>query len=277
MDNRYSHPDRNRNRVRTANSSRYEDQHFQPPPSERLHEDDLYYRDTLHADAHREPLRHSIHVDPYLGSADDSHRVVMDAEYDRSFDYYDLEDFSRPKNNKAIAKLAFTTGIVASVALLGGMAISTIPELSPADIISMDGYVGQAEHKTPHNLKQIVGTADKKTFAPVSMTTDIIDAATTGNVDSSLEMSPLLEIPAVTVQSSTANIEATESTDLPIELRVSQQWSNVRNEPSTNGAILRSLDIGVTVKVLSKKGEWFEIFVPDSRGTIGFMHRSTLN
>lgn len=62
-------------------------------------------------------------------------------------------------------------------------------------------------------------------------------------------------------------------------LRVKVQAANVRSEPDTNGAIVKRVDLGMTLESRQKIGEWFEIVVLDEKGTpiSGYIHGSVVD
>ena len=220
----------------------------------------------------------------------------------------DLQDIEFTPHSNRARKLMAYGGVFAMLALIGLLAWSSIPDLSPVEIIAMDGYEGEQPTKTPFNLASLhdcdVGTecaealkakvtpvtAESPTETITQATTDIAPDASTqttttaittriiqssdavtnfGAISGEIEF---LEIPAAntrpTVNSSDAQINDT--------LIVLQQWSNVRGRPDIYGKILVSLAEGKTVTKIGQTGRWIEVRVDERPSVTGYMHRSTV-
>jgi len=217
-----------------------------------------------------------------------------------TFNDSDLQDVAYPKFSGGLrTTLLGAAGVVAMLALIGFLALSSLPDLSPQEIIAMDGYGGEQPTKTPFNLASLRDCNDVDDCAE---TIDTVDTTTTSNTQTA-PVAPVVytdeepdsnELPlAVTTPVSGTQSEFIELQEIPAatglaaivtnfetpvidQLTVLQQWSNVRSSPNTNSAILTSLARGTDVTLLRQTGEWFEVSVFDRREIVGYMHRSTV-
>ncbi len=219
-----------------------------------------------------------------------------------SYNDADLRDVDRTKISNYGTTLAGFAGVAAMLGLIGFLALSSAPDLTPEEIIAMQGYAGEQPIKTPFNLASlrdcdnqadcttgetvaITSNADltSQTTAetgviPIAQTTTILNPIPTNANSDYIE---LQEIPAANTTYSDFTVESDSTTystgtDENQALQVLQQWSNVRREPNTDGAIITSLAIGTDVTMLSQSGEWYEISLNDRNFITGFMHRSTV-
>ncbi len=220
-----------------------------------------------------------------------------------SYNDYDLRDVDRPRVSNYKTTLAGFAGVTAMLGLIGFLAFSSAPDLTPEEIIAMQGYAGEQPIKTPFNLASLrecdqidcAGTSttitpntnnstdrvsadsNETSALPIAQTTTVLNAIPS---DASSGYIELQEIPAANNTYSTLSTENNKPVYTEIEsnkaLQVLQQWSNVRTEPSTDGAIITSLSIGTGVTVLSQTGEWYEISLTDRSFITGYMHRSTV-
>ena len=184
--------------------------------------------------------------------------------------------------------LAGVAGIGGILVLIGFLAVSSAPDLSPEEIIAMEGYGGEQQVKTPFNLASlrdcdsgadcdyttettIVSVTSTSTSALVSSTNDI-EADTDRNITESVnERNALItEIPAAQIVANTSTGNAGNN------LVVLQQWSNVRGRPDINGEILTSLAEGTDVTKIGQTGQWIEVEVNGRKRVTGYMHRSTV-
>jgi len=151
--------------------------------------------------------------------------------------------------------------------LVGLLAWSTLPQVTPGDIIASDDYGKSASDViTPAAIAITQRPATKETAITQTTTTlQVIPAnnstATDDRNEGGIGNSDNIN---------SANSRSFESGGH----RVRQRWSNVRNTPDINGSIVTSLDINTPITVLSQNGEWFEILTVDQ--TVGYMHRSTI-
>lgn len=288
--------------------------------------DDLEYQ-SRHADR---PDIEAANTEPYfadepLPEYDDSYQtppahyeedVWLREKHNRiTFSDADLEDISHARHSNLATTLAGFAGVVAMLGLIGFLALSSKPELSPQEIIAMEGYAGEQPTKTPFNLASLrdceasddCAEDQRTTVTPtVATTAGITPITTTSSTDARVWVSSntdsdsgytdagyaeFTEIPAATNSFSTngqIQVTSTDSdtpggdtgfSDTVFEgggtLEVLQQWSNVRSAPNIDGEILVSLAQGKTVTRLSEVGQWVEVEV-DERGVIGYMHRSTV-
>ena len=224
-----------------------------------------------------------------------------------SYNDADLNDVARPAFNNPRVTLAGLGACAAMLALIGLLAVSSLPDLTPHDIISMQGYEGEQPIKTPFNLASLRDcdnaadcSSDSSDLPPVTANTDLGSPATTDSlafapevrydnstptiIESQRVYTELQEIPAATTTFSTDN-GFNDTLEVPVssrstfdseELIVLQQWSNVRDAPNTRGSILTSLAEGTSVTRLSQTGSWIEVRVNNRSQTIGYMHRSTV-
>jgi len=202
-----------------------------------------------------------------------------------SYNDHDLRDIQHAKHSTAVRTMAGVAGIAGILFLIGFLAISSIPDLSPEDIIAMEGYGGEQKVKTPFNLAslrdchvgadcsykpdtEIVPVTSKSTLASGRADTQSASSNIRESVNES--STQLREIPAATVTASTD----TGSSDN--NLVVLQQWSNVRGRPDINGEIITSLAEGTNVTKIGQAGQWFEVEINGRKRVTGYMHRSTL-
>lgn len=221
-----------------------------------------------------------------------------------TFNDSDLKDIQFTPHSDRAKKLAAYTGVAAMIGLISLAGFSTIPDLSPQEIIAMEGYAGEQPIKTPFNLASLhdceAGTecaeALQSTVTPVTAdpTTQAAPATTEAtqntsaatsessvvirNVsDDTIEYVEVREIPAATTEIETSSLD-TFNTDagLSDSMVVLQQWSNVRGTPDIYGEILTSLAVGKTVTKIGQSGPWIEVQVDERPSVTGYMHRSTI-
>ena len=229
----------------------------------------------------------------------------------------DFMDVTRPKFSNLGTTMAGFAGVTAMLGLIGFLAFSSMPEMSPTDIISMQGYSGEQTTKTPFNLAELRGcdnlndcNENTTTAQHSDDTTTIASSEQTNSVQTGLEQTgseqagqpvesqtyalneiPLVtghtvaqpgtpelrEVPATTTRYVNVSDNGYSSIATDRQLQVSQQWSNVRNAPNMTGAIVKSLAQGTDVTVLSQTGNWFEIQVTNIPQIIGYMHQNTVS
>ena len=219
-------------------------------------------------------------------------------------------DVNRPKFSNMGTTLSGFAGVVAMLGLIGFLAFSSKPELSPTDIVSMQGYSGEQKTTTAFNLAELRGCetlhdCDESTSATqLSENTAAVAGSTqnglnqegseqasgehqtyalnkipvvTGHTSTQQGASELVEVPATTNQYVNVSESGYSSNDEAEQLQVSRQWSNVRDAPSMAGAIIKALPEGTDVTVLSKTGNWFEIQVNNPSQITGYMHKNTVS
>jgi len=224
-----------------------------------------------------------------------------------SYNDSDLRDIKHTKHSTIVQTLTRFAGIAGILGLIGFLAVSSIPDLSPEEIIAMDGYAGEQKTKTPFNLASLrdcyVGddcsNLAKTEIVPITSTSGTTKSgistsgsAQTSNsrnisetVDSSYESYPAVrEIPAanstttnVATSSAAADRPTTRRDNAASNLVVLQQWSNVRSAPEINGEILTSLAEGAQVTRIGQIGNWIEVKVSGRKQVTGYMHRSTVS
>jgi len=314
-DRSHHHPSRHPNGVRYNDRDPQEHDRYRNHPDYR--ESD--YRDYAHRPGPSEPVRYpgaeflvdrrrpaTQSLGPASQAATGVEEVWMKEKSGRiSFNDSDLADVAYPRSKGFNVPLAGAGGVLAMLALIGFLALSSLPDLSPQEIIAMDGYGGEQATKTPFNLASLrdcndVNDCAETMDAPVATTTTTIET-TTGNLQPTeiapvtytdeapiavtiaveetpsatlSEFTDLQEIPAATSVATVSN--TTYEAPAFEQLTVLRQWSNVRSSPAANGNILTSLAKGTDVTLLSQTGEWFEISVFDRTEIIGYMHRSTV-
>jgi len=200
----------------------------------------------------------------------------------------DLRDIQPVKHSTMLRTMAGVAGIGGILVLIGFLAVSSAPDLSPEEIIAMEGYGGEQQVKTSFNLASLRdcdASADcdyttKTTIIPVTSTstsalvsnTNDIEAETVRNITESVNEvnTQIREIPAAQITANTST-GSTGNT-----LVVLQQWSNVRGRPDINGEILTSLAEGTNVTKIGQTGQWLEVEVNGRKRVTGYMHRSTV-
>jgi len=248
-------------------------------------------------------------VDPFSGDSIDSHDYR--SEEHRDPDIYDYtpdrtgilyaEDFNdaRPSERNRFTESLGKAGIGLAVAVftVGFAAITVLaskPQLTPEEIVQMDGYKGQISNQTLYfNLASMRGCSSIKDCDGVvkstgaSPTADLTTRATQSALTStksgdsksiaSSNAANYHEIPAV---AKTADNAEQRSTIQGVETgvwKVRQQWSIVRETPASGGAIVTSLDADTRVIVVNEVGEWREIATnPSKPKAIGYIHESLL-
>ena len=209
----------------------------------------------------------------------------------------DLLDIERGKNSTIMRTIAGIAGVASFLGLVGFLALSSTPDLSPEEIIAMEGYEGEQRKKTPYNLASfhdcnagpdcnntaLLESDPTTATRTTGDTTEIVNSSNEGNI---VVREIVQEIPATT---STANTVSDSSlTSVPVissddfsavsdsGLVVLQQWSNVRGTPGINGSILTSLAQGTNVTKIGEVGNWVEVETNGRRQVTGYMHRSTV-
>ncbi len=170
----------------------------------------------------------------------------------------------------AIAACALGVPLAALALVLG-----SLPEMSPSEIVQMEGYAGRQDVASDEpasggeQLQQVqisgfeVAEADAAK-PPVEVIAD----------DNSFR-----EIAAATLAVDKPLLAVEDAPDdksaYPV-LQVKRQYSNVRAGPSTSDQILTSLEIGSTVTVFDRRGDWLQIGVNDDSSITGYIHKSLL-
>ncbi len=181
----------------------------------------------------------------------------------------------------AAAGLFFVVGVM--------LIMSIQPDVTAYDIVSMDTYEGQQRPEWTLDPEEVEGC---------DSLTACFKESLAKNTNNSLDTQPAVrEIPARAVsdqlseqspeenpeqslgQSSvrTAVITAVPASVPADRMRVSLQWSNIREEPGMSGRIITSIASGLEVQVVGKSGSWYQIVTSDDRAIQGYMHQSTLN
>lgn len=210
----------------------------------------------------------------------------------------DLLDFEQPTRRSGFGTtMAGFAGVAGMLALIGFLAISSVPDLSPQEIIAMEGYAGEQKIKTPFNLASLrdceVGAdcSDSKkdiTAITSSPTDGIITAATVSSVatnevttftdttENADGYTVIQEIPAANITIHESEESGSYYAAANEEMVVLQQWSNVRGQPERNGDILVSLAEGTIVTKIGQTGQWIEVAVNGRQRVTGYMHSSTV-
>ena len=319
--NHRSHPDNTRHNERRSREHEQQqdrrDNGYQHDPQRRLLTEPVRYPGAEFLAEHQRSDHHQsdYHDRSYREPATQSERwpaperveeVWMKEKSGKiTFNDSDLQDVAYPKFSGGLSTtLAGAAGVTAMLALIGFLALSSLPDLSPQEIIAMEGYGGEQATKTPFNLASLrdcndvhdcaepidtaittsTNSAQTAPVAPVVYTDEVLSdelpiADTTPLVveppaATQAEFTELQEIPAAT--SLAAIVTTFDEAPVADQLTVLRQWSNVRSSPNTNGAILTSLARGTDVTLLRQTGDWFEVSVFDRREIIGYMHRSTV-
>ena len=297
--------------------SGYEDYH----PADRYTDSNMdHYEDYLRGAHLPQDLTEPYYFSPESGVEDRGlYRAVQiqNAQNRIRINDTDFRDVTRPKFSNLGTTMAGFAGVAAMLGLIGFLAFSSTPEMSPTDIISMQGYSGEQKTKTPFNLADLRGcdnlndcNENTTTAQHSDDTTTIASSEQTNSVQTGLEQTgseqagqpvesqtyalneiPLVtghtvaqpgtpelrEVPATTTRYVNVSDNGYSSISTDRQLQVSQQWSNVRNAPNMTGAIVKSLAQGTDVTVLSQTGNWFEIQVTNIPQIIGYMHQNTVS
>jgi len=202
----------------------------------------------------------------------------------------DLRHVEKPTLSRNSAKWAGIAAVVAMVLLAGLLAFSTVPDLSPEDIISMQGYAGEQPTKTPFNLASLRDCTDIENCKEAATATITLDNSETASevktftntqeviLTSSASTNSsggYIEVDEIPTISTTPNVEFIKDSN-PNTLTVLKQWSNVRSSPDINASIVKSLAAGTRVTQLSESGNWIEIVTGKQNNIVGYMHRSTV-
>lgn len=221
--------------------------------------------DTRYAHEYEDPQR-----EPIISARSHSAPGALHAE-----DFYDTSQQSGYRLGRSLSKIGFGIAAVVFVAAFSAITIiASKPQMTPEEIVQMDGYKGAGSDKAQtmfFNLASLRGcetTEDCEGVVRADGPTADSARSASGNTD-------YREIPAAAITSSpettpTAAIES--STWL-----VRQQWSIVRDQPDMSGAIITSLAANKRVEVIDQMGDWYQIKHQSVAGSrTGYMHRSLL-
>ena len=187
------------------------------------------------------------HIDDMHYTEHDRDPEIYEYSQDRAGDLL-AEDFvdTQRKTRNRFTEAMGKVGITLALALLAvGVAAFTMfaskPTLTPAEIVQMEGYKGSIGRESI-----ALDNASIYREIPAAAT---IETQNTGN-----------------------------SVDKSNQWSVRQQWSNVREAPAPDSAIVTSLEVDQRVTVIKKIGEWYEITTEDdsSSESLGFIHESLL-
>ena len=220
-------------------------------------------------DRQREPI---IHAHPY--NAPDALRAE---------DFYDTSHQSNNRLAKSLGKIG--VGITAVAFILAFSAITIIaskPQLTPAEIVQMDGYQGSDTGKSQtmyFNLASLRDCDNTEDCEGIISANDTAANSADRTANSTAQSAPrnvdYREIPAVAITSNpqTAPTAAIESSTRLVR----QQWSIVRDQPDMSGAIITSLAANKRVEVIDQIGDWYQIRHESAGGSrTGYMHQSLL-
>ncbi len=221
-------------------------------------------------------------------------RVMQDRYYDEDTDYRTDPQFAGPAESggsgirlshddlrdvgvnplsrytgKKFAKVAAVTLFFAFGVLV---VLSTKPDVTAYDIVSMDSYEGQQQPEWALDLEIGDGCDSLSACFKESL------AMTQKKNEATPDPKAVMEIPARSIQPDVPEIVSTVNVVEPTSdrMRVARQWSNIRTEPGMSGAILTSIASGSEVHIIGQSGTWYEIVTADDRAIQGFMHQSTL-
>ena len=182
-----------------------------------------------------------------------------------AFSHEDLADVSTRRRNvwaKNASRLAVLALSVCSFAIvLQGVKAGSRPDLSPADIVQMQGYGGR--QSVPH------------TVTPESLGHSRSGSGYIGSIrEVSARNLVVGDLQAIAPQIIDQHFPTTVETKPVTRMRVLQQWSNLRTRPDLSGDIIASLYKRDTVTVLGQTDQWLQIETDDFQQ--GYMHRSVL-
>ncbi|MEM7259814.1 MAG: SH3 domain-containing protein, partial [Pseudomonadota bacterium] len=182
----------------------------------------------------------------------------------------DLRDMAHASPFPKVGKFVGRLGMLAGVLAVGTMLFFTLqPNVTAYDIISMDDYQGQQKPEWTLDPQQVsecesLSECFKKELALKS---------------NNPQTESFKEIPAsnsewvIVVDS----VEPVVDDVITAIMIVSKKWSNIRQQPGMQGAIISSIDNGREVEVLDRQSTWFEIrTLGGGREVRGFMHENTL-
>lgn len=199
--------------------------------------------------------------EPFMGAVDGQTRPSGIQVFDD-----DLRDCPRNLGGIQIPKFVVA---VASACFLGavGAALSHFskPDVTAYEIIQMDSYEGLQKAPAIYNLSDLKNS--KATIDAQSQDTPTIREIPANDTSARLESRQI-------ALSTTATI--TPENLSPDSLRVQVWWSNVRETPEQNGAIVTSLPKDTVVNVIGSSGDWYHIQADNEQQPRGFMHRSTV-
>lgn len=245
-------------------------------------------------------------IDPAFAEPEafaETEEVWMKEKLNRiSYSDIDLQDVGQTKHSNVGRTVAGFAGIAGMLALIGFLALSSKPDLSPEEIIAMEGYGGEQKTKTLFNLAGLRNCEDGTDCGYTGGTQTNPVTAASGESASRPEIQTntvsgiteavserfitVQEIPATNTTVNQVNFAANGETDTgnndlsrfqEVDLIVQQQWSNVRRSPDINSGILTSLAEGTSVTMIAESGQWFEVEVSGRQRVRGYMHRSTLS
>ena len=295
---RETHDEYDHNRVAASHHNAFDDEY-------RLHSD--HYNTHEHT-SHSAASHHDPQPDYQPSYSEqnfpESEEVWLKEKLSRiSYNDHDLQDIKHAKHSTIMRTMAGFAGLAGILGLIGFLAISSVPDLSPEEIIAMEGYAGEQTTKTPFNLASlrncdagadcsnavnteiipITSTSDRTAGNPVTRNASEINIARNNSETTDSPQENYREIPAAVstavsvTENKTAGRSTTRSPDFSnSDLVVLQQWSNVRGTPDINGEILTSLAKGANVIKISQAGSWIEVQVAGRKQVTGYMHRSTV-
>jgi len=166
----------------------------------------------------------------------------------------DLIDVERYQSPDIRSKLFAVLASIAALMLVGLLAWSTLPTVTPSEIIASGDYGKSASEVSKPAILNTIPTATSEPATTQTTTTlKVIPANTTIATDERYNSGT----------GNSDNLSSGESGSVDYgSHRVRQRWSNVRATPGINGSIVVSLDINTPITVLSESGEWFEILTP---------------
>jgi hypothetical protein len=194
----------------------------------------------------------------------------------------DLVDTVNTPRPARFSKWAIVAACALGVPLAAvALVLGSLPEMSPADIVQMEGYAGRQQAKPVALAPAPAPASVEKPLQQVQIAgLEVVEAtADEPPVDVNAADNSFREIAAATQtveKPLVGSVSATnDAVNYPV-LQVKRQYSNVRSGPSTRDQILTSLEIGSTVTVFDRRGDWLQIGVNDDSSITGFIHKSLL-
>ncbi len=190
----------------------------------------------------------------------------------------DLVDSVNTQQPARFSKWALGAAFALGIPLVAfALVLGSLPEMSPAEIVQMEGYAGRAQASSGQEVAQASEQAALQEveiegfeLAPADPVEPVVSAV--------VEDSSFREIAAATQaveKSLNAAVTAPDTENYPV-LQVKKQYSNVRSGPSTGDSIITSLEVGSTVTVFNRSGNWLQVGLNDGSAVTGYIHKSLL-
>lgn len=210
-------------------------------------------------------------------------------------DYPDIDssDLIDNSNTAPASKLGKYLSRIALLLLIPigvvALVLGSLPEMSPAQIVGMEGYVSRHESATreievsPPRVASLLSPQATDSAGETPLREEPIagfdtrEPLTSPATDQPEAVIELREIAAAqpAEKSAQAGQATGDNASYPV-LRVKRQYSNVRSDPSLTADIITSLELGSMVTVFDRRGDWLQVGVNDGSSVTGYIHKSLL-